>query len=62
MKAAVGRSQPITSSKDRQLVLMLLIDIVIYIAFSAVMVVILMRQQIIQYQTRDLAQIQFEFF
>jgi hypothetical protein len=61
-ETAAERSQPITSSKDRQLVLMLLIDIVIYIAFSAVMVIIIMRQQITQYQTKDLVQIQFEIF
>jgi hypothetical protein len=58
----VGNVRHSTSPKDRQLILMLLIDIMVFIIFSSLTVFYLLEEQITQYQTKSYEQIEVETF
>ena len=55
-------AQPSKSSKDRQLIRMLLMDILIYALFSFMMVIFLMYQEITQHQENSFVRTQLEVF
>jgi hypothetical protein len=50
------------NSKNRQFILMLLMDIATYIILSSMLFICILYQQIIQSQTKNIGQIQFELF
>jgi hypothetical protein len=60
--ATVGNVQRSATPKDRQLILMLLIDIMVFIIFSSLMAAYLMEQQITQYETKSYEQIEVDTF
>ena len=55
-------NQNSNTSKDRQLVLMLLIDIFISVVFGLMITIVFMYRQITQYQEKDYQEIQLEIF
>jgi hypothetical protein len=60
--AAVTGNMNSSKSKDRQLIRILLMDIIVYIVFSLMISLVLMYAQITQYRSKDVVQLQIDAF
>jgi len=60
--AAVTGNMNASQSKDRQLIRILLMDIIVYIFFSSMIALVLMYAQITQYRSKDTVQLQVDAF
>jgi uncharacterized SAM-binding protein YcdF (DUF218 family) len=60
--AAMTGGMNSSQSKDRQLIRILLMDIIVYIFFSSMIALVLMYAQITQYRSKDAVQLQVDAF